>query len=133
MRIYIFLMIVISPTLIALVLHVIIYKYVRSSTRRVNPTVQTTDNDLHTVQNRRDSHLLRRMMIIFGIFVGGWSPLYIYSIIIPDFSFALLPSSLLTCLAKLCLLTDIISLYIYNQPLRKYLLNLICKCSHIVE
>jgi len=131
-------MIVIIPILISLVLHAIIYNYVRSSTRRVQPLVQIVENDVnnhHQQQriNHRDSQLILRMIILFCIFVGGWSPLYIYTIIIADFSVTLPLSSFFTLLAQLGLLINIIYLYLYNHKLRKYLQDIIFKCSHIEQ
>lgn len=131
-------MIVISPTVVGVILHIIILNHVRSSTLRVNPSVHITENDVQNSQqqqrlNRRDNQLIRRMILMFCIFVGGWSPLYIYCIIIPDFSFTLLLSSIFTLWAKLCLLIDIINLYIYNYQLTKYLLHLVIKCSQIEQ
>jgi hypothetical protein len=130
-------MIIIIPILIGLILHIIIFNHVRSSTRRVQPSAQTPENDANNQQqqrtNHRDSQLIRRMIIMFGILVVGWSPLHIYTIIIPDFSITLPLSSCFTLLAQLCLLINIINLYLYNHQLRKYLQNLIFKCSHLEQ
>lgn len=129
------LMLVICPILTSLILHIIIYNYVRSSSRRVNPNIQVSEigiqNIPHRRLSRRDGHLIRRMILMFCIFIGGWSPLYIYCIIIPDFSFTLLLSTIFTFWAKSCLLIDIINLYIYNQELTKFIINFIFRCSQI--
>jgi hypothetical protein len=126
-------MIVIIPSFICFISHIIILIYVRSSSRRVQPSFQITTNHLNNYQqqgiNRRDKHPLRHMFIMFSIFVGGWSPIYIHTMIIPGTSLVLLVPSLLTLLAKLSLLFDIINLFIYNHELRKYLQNVIFKCS----
>ena len=126
-------MIVIIPSLICSIAHLIVFNYVRSSSRRIQPSFQITTNHLNNHQqqriNRRDTHLLRHMIIMFSIFVGGWSPIYIYTIINPDISLSLLLPSLFTLLAQSCLQCDIINLFIYNHELSKYLQNIVCKRS----
>lgn len=126
-------MLVIAPTMINLIIYIIIFNYVRSSSHRVHPSVQNTGNDVNNQQprrmSRRDNQLIRRMVIMFS-FIGGWSPIYIFLIITPDYFFTLVLSSCFIFLAQLCLLFDVINLYVHNSELRKYLQNIIFKCSN---
>jgi hypothetical protein len=94
----------------------IIFNYVRSSTNRVQPSSMTVTNAQHI--NRRDKHILRHIIIMFSIFVGGWSPVYIYSLVRSTLSASVYFS--LMILAEVSLLLDIIDLFIYNHELRKY-------------
>jgi len=86
----------------------IIFNYVRASTNRVQPSAVVTKNNQHQAINRRDLYLLRHMIIMFCIFVGGWSPIYIYiyAIIASNVSFNSLIPSLLFLLAEVFLLLD---------------------------
>ena len=126
-------MIVIIPTFVALILYIIIYKYVRSSSLRVIPSIEASGNDPNHPRAlkipRRDTQLLQRMIFMFTIFIGGWSPLYISAIVLPDFPFTLLIYASFTLLAKLSLLVDVISLYLHNPQIRRFLQNVLFKCS----
>ena len=128
-------MIVINPVLIGIIIHTIIFNYVHSSSRRIQPSTHISGNDANHPQpqriNRRDTHLIRHIIVMFSMFLAGWSPIYIFLIIIPDFFFTLLLSSCLILLAQLCVLFDIINLYAYNHELRKYLQNTIFKCNRV--
>jgi hypothetical protein len=101
-------MIVITPVLIDIIIYIIIFNHVRSSSHRVQPSIQirgnNTNNHRQQRMSRRDNHLIRRMIVMFSIFVGGWSPIYIYLIIIPDYFFTSLLSAVFILVAQLCLL-----------------------------
>jgi hypothetical protein len=92
----------------------IIFNYVRSSTT-------VTKNNPQQTAHRRDLHLLRHMIIMFCIFVGGWSPIYVYSIADLDFDFGSLLAQALFVLAISSIIFDIMNLFLYNHELRKYL------------
>jgi hypothetical protein len=117
--------IVIIPGLICLILNMIIFNYVRTSTNRIQPISTTVTNNQHI--NRRDKHLLRHIIIMFCIFVGGWSPIYIYQLVNSTFSNSLYFSFMI--LAEVSLLLDITNLFIYNHELRKYFQDKIFKCT----
>jgi hypothetical protein len=111
-------MIVIIPSSIYSINNIIIFNYVRSSTNRIQPSSGIPQNQC---TNRRDLHLLRHMIIMFSIFVGGWSPIYLYTTISISFDFASTIVSLFILLAELSLLFDIINLFLYNHELRRYI------------
>ena len=115
--------VVIIPGLICLILNIIIFNYVRSSTNRVQPSSMTVTNTQHI--NRRDKHILRHIIIMWSIFVGGWSPVYIYSSVSSSLSTSVYFSFMI--LAEVSVLLDIINLFIYNHELRKYFLYKIFK------
>jgi ABC-type polysaccharide/polyol phosphate export permease len=118
---------VIVPSIICCLNNIIIFKYVRSSTNRVQPTATVVVNNQHQHINRRDIQLLRHMVAMFCIFVGGWSPIYIYAIIVSPVDFTSTTVSILVLLAELCLSSDIINLFLYNHELRRYFHDKICK------
>jgi hypothetical protein len=113
-------MIVIIPSLICLINNIIIFNYVRSSTNRVQPSSVVKKDNRHQHINQRDLHLLRHMIIMFGVFVGGWSPSYIYTTIVVNVDFTSVTVSLLILLAELSLLFTIINLFLYNHELRRH-------------
>jgi hypothetical protein len=126
-KIYTLIMIVVVPLIICFINNTIIFNYVRASTNRVQPLAVDTKKNQHQATNRRDLYLLRHMIIMFCIFVGGWSPIYIYAILVSDVLFTSLIVSLLFLLAEVFLLFDIIDLFLYNHELRRYLLDKIFK------
>ncbi|UJR21680.1 hypothetical protein I4U23_024757 [Adineta vaga] len=119
-RIYTLTLIVIIPALICLVINILIFQHVRSSTNRVQPSFTTGNENQYLQINRRDLYLLRHMIISFCIFLGGWSPVYLYNVIVFEPSFVSIISSICVLLAELSLLLDIIDLYLYNHELRRY-------------
>lgn len=86
----------------------------RQSTRRIQDN--TTLRPI-TLSNR-DIRLLKHMIIIFAIFLSGWSPIYI--LICIDFN-AQLSSIIyraLSLLPALSLLGNITDLFLFNHQLR---------------
>jgi hypothetical protein len=104
---------------------------VRSSSRRIQPASSTTElnpSQTHGSQfNRRDIHLLRHMIFMITVFVGGWAPLYTLLAIQDQFTIDPVLSSSFTILCQAALLCDIIDLYLYNHELRAYFKDLL-KC-----
>ncbi|CAF4080032.1 unnamed protein product [Adineta steineri] len=121
-RIYKFVMVVIIPSIICLMNNMMIFKYVRSSTNRVQTSLEDAKNNQHQHQrlSRRDLHLLRHMIVMFCIFVVGWSPIYLYSIIVVQFSFSSIILSMFIISALLSVLVVISNLFLYNHELRRY-------------
>ena len=127
MRIYTFIMTVCVPSLINTIVNVRIFIHVRSSARRVQPQTITTltlgTNTQKQKIGRREISLLRQMIFMFTIFIGGWAP--VYSIVIISFVQYLDPiiTSLAVVLGELSILGIITNLFICNHDLRQYLLN----------
>ncbi|CAF0720852.1 unnamed protein product [Adineta ricciae] len=73
--VYTFVMYVVVPSIISLVNNILIFQHVRSSSNRIQTVeIGGSQNQRHKI-SRRDLHLLRHMIIMFVIFVGGWTPL----------------------------------------------------------
>jgi len=120
-------MIVFIPSLIYLIINVVLFKYVRSSSRRVHPLNQQQAPPIP----RRDLYVIRHMIIMFCIFVGGWTPIYLYWIINGERIFNQLVLSILIFLSQLSVLFDIINLFISNHKLRKYLKKKFVECIRL--
>ena len=125
-------MIVILPSMTCLALNLLIFRYVRSSSHRVQPvscvTQDESANNPPRRINRRDLHLIRHIIIMFCIFIGGWAPVYIFATVVTNLSFDALSICALIALAEVSLLADVINLYVYNHELRRHLINKICQC-----
>jgi hypothetical protein len=122
MRIYTSLMAVFMPSLINIILNVHIFLYVRSSIRRIQPQMINPVNIQRTKISRRDILVLRQMIIIFVLFIGGWTPIYL-SVLLDKLVYIdslVVPYTVL--FGELCLLSIMIHLFIYNRQLRRYLL-----------
>ncbi|UJR21717.1 hypothetical protein I4U23_024794 [Adineta vaga] len=123
--IYKLVVIAILPCLMFLFTNILMYNNVRSSTTRIQPLASASQyrssNEQQMKINRRDVHLLRHMIIMFSIFIGGWTPLYVLLAFQPQFSINPVLLSCLTIWCQLALLCDIIDLFLYNHQLRKYL------------
>lgn len=108
-------MIVVVPSAAYAVINLLLFKYVRSSTTRVHTT-----NKQEQPINRRDIHLLRHVIVIFCIFIGGWGPIFTYVAIVSTFELASIVFAVLFLLAILSVFCVIIDLFLYNHDLRKY-------------
>jgi hypothetical protein len=133
MKIYGIIIVVIFPSMICLIINLIIFKHVHSSSNRVRPIFQITRNNSNNIPlggiTRRDVHLLKHIILMFCIFIGGWSPIFIVEITQPNLSINSLAFSLIILLSELALLLDIVYLFVYNHKLRRYLQNKIFICK----
>jgi hypothetical protein len=104
---------------------------VRSSTRRVHAVATTTcatRNSNH--QHARDMHLLKHMLFVFVVSVGGWAPTYIVSLLVQDGTTLYTAYLILQLLAEWSSLIVILDLFWYNHELRKYLIERLLNCLH---
>lgn len=115
------------PVFLFIPINLLIYRHVRSSTRRIQPQAGPA-NVQQKKLNQRDMVLLRHMGLMFFVFIGGWAPVFLISVI-SDYVFvhSIIDSSF-TVWCELALLFDIIDLYLYNHELRKYLKDLCQRC-----
>jgi len=118
--------IVIVPFIVFLVTNLLIYIHIRSSTFRVQSRVlSVTENNMNNVRqakiSRRDVHLLRHMIVILLIFLGGWTQLYVLLSTQNRFLIDPIESACFTIWCQLAVLCDIIDLYLYNHEIRNYL------------
>ncbi|CAF2686482.1 unnamed protein product [Rotaria sp. Silwood2] len=132
-EIYKLIFIVIVPPIVFLILNIFIYVTVRSSSHRIQPSsLSVTKNTSRNIQqermSRRDIHLLRNMINMFLILIGGWTPLYALFAIQSQVLANLMLSKCFTIWCQLAFLCDIIDLYLYNHELRNYLKTKFCRC-----
>jgi hypothetical protein len=125
-------LVIIVPSFINIALNVRIFIYARSSTRRVQPQIINSLTNAPNIQqtkiSRREISLLRQMIFMFSMFIGGWSPSYFITVIN---DFIIINPIIYQCAVLLCeisLLSIIINLFMNNRELRQYLLNKIRLC-----
>ncbi|CAF2509847.1 unnamed protein product [Rotaria sp. Silwood2] len=120
LELYVQVIVVIFPTVIFALINILIFIYARQSSRRirVNAALRTV------IMNNRDVRLLKHMILIFVIFLSGWSPIYILVCI--DFNSELSPIiyRFLSILPALSLLGNMIDLFLFNHQLRLYFRHL---------
>ena len=127
--------IVIIPVLLCLIINSQIVIYVRASSRCIHPHIPVTQIRTTNIKSeqsrisRRDIRLLCYMVMMFCMFVGGWTPIYISAIITNYIYVNLMVLQLLAMIAQICLLYNVINLFVYDHKLRGYLKFLILKCS----
>lgn len=133
MDIYRLILIVVIPAIVFFIVNVIILVTIRSSSNRVDAQpsmaiISSTNRTRYKRITRRDSHLLRHMIIMVAVFVGGWTPLYtLFAIQTQPLANSML-SDVFTLLCQLALLYDIIQLYVYNREIRRFLAKSIYRC-----
>ena len=113
-------MITLVPTVVFGTTNLIIFNYVRNSTKRTQ-TEQATRR--RSVLSRRDLKLLKNMLLMFLLFTVGWTPIYIFRL--TSFPSGIMRSRLdfgLTLLPVTSLLVNMIILYYHHHELRHYIL-----------
>ncbi|CAF1432701.1 unnamed protein product [Adineta steineri] len=120
---------IIVSSMMCLIINVLIYHYVRASSRRVQPQA-ISEHIQQTKISRRDIYLLRHMILMFCVFVGGWAPVFIIPIISHYIPIRPIVSSSITVICEVALLIDIIDLFLYNHELTKYLKYLCVQFFH---
>lgn len=126
-------MTVIIPSILCLIINTLIFIHVHVSSRRVHsqpPAVvqSNTGSTQHHTVSRRDIHLLRHMIIMFCIFIGGWTPNCLIPILYYHVYVSMLVYLPLAILCELALLCDIIDLFLYNHEVRNYLKTMFLRC-----
>ena len=111
---------VIIPATICFSTSVLIYRHVRSSANRVQTGAATTATG-HRSSSRRDISLLRHSVIVFAIFVIGWTPWIIIYIVGYHSHVDFRVRRVFDVTFQLALLLNIIDLFLYNHKVRKYL------------
>jgi hypothetical protein len=74
LRVYIVISAVIIPGVICLVSNGLIFLHVRSSSRRIQTRPAAPNESQRVNLSRRDIYLLRHMIIMFCVSVGGQAP-----------------------------------------------------------
>jgi hypothetical protein len=132
MLIYTYIIAVIIPSVVNIIVNILIFADVRASSRRIQPqkvnTVMNSTQIQRVKMNRRDISILKQMIFVFLIFMGGWSPIY-FTILLNQFiHLNPLVFDFTELFGELCLLSVVLYLYIDNFELRQYLFNKIRCC-----
>ncbi|CAF1258304.1 unnamed protein product [Adineta ricciae] len=120
MGICLFTITVITPSLSCLVMNLIIFNHVRSSTSRIEPSIALAKSTLHQHITRRDLRLLQHMIVMFCVFLVGWAPTYLYSFFVTT-NINRIMFKIFMLGAELSITLDIINLFSYNHELTQYL------------
>ena len=118
---------VIVPAIVCVITNTLIYWHVRSSSSRVQIPAASRAGDQPKI-SRRDIFLLRHMVIMFCVFLFGWTPAVIGYIV---GYYTLIPRLLLRIVHlnfQLALLADMVDLLLYNHEVRRYLIGLCLSC-----
>ena len=68
------------------------------------------------------------MIVMYGLFVGGWAPIDLFAAIFPQANFNSILFTLLAFFAEVTLLVNLLNLFLYNHELRQYFREkLFCK------
>jgi hypothetical protein len=125
LRYYVLFIIIVAPVFVCVVVDAIIFRSIRASFRRIQPSGVLTTMHHSTAErsklSRRDIHLLRHMIVMLTVFVAGWGPIYITSILMNHVSINSRLSRSFALLADISLIFDIIDLFLYSHKLRHYL------------
>ena len=126
-NIYNLISIVIIPSMICSIVNILIYNHVRTSTNRIYAR-----NNLKNIQQKRlhhrDLYLLRHMIFMFCIFVGGWTPIFLLPIIDYYTPVSGIINGCLVIWCELALLINVIDLFLYNHEVRRYINGFCLKC-----
>ncbi|CAF0720871.1 unnamed protein product [Adineta ricciae] len=119
-KIYTLILLVIIPSIICLINNILIFQHVRNSTNRIQPLGNDGKDNQRQQISDRDLHLLRHMIIMFCFFIGGWTPIYLYTCLVSNMNFNETIPSLFVLFAEFSLLMDIADLYLYNREWRRF-------------
>jgi len=124
--------VVIFPSILNIILNLIIFFAVHSSTRRVHALTITTFSARNSNrQHARDIHLLKHIIFMFIVFIIGWAPVYVFSVVDPnEYMFSWI-SLILELLPVLSSLINMVDLFLYNHELRQYLKEQFFKCLYL--
>ena len=125
-------MVSLVPAFICVTAYVLIFKHVRSSTRRIQPHTQTTQtsgtNMARPKLSRRDIHLLRHMIFIVGLFVMGWGFVNNVGTVNAYRQHDANLTNIAVLFSQLSSLSIIIDLFLYNHELCQYLWDRLKAC-----
>ena len=118
----------IIPLAISLVSNGLIFFHVRASSRRVQAGCVSDEERQQPKISQRDLSLLRHMIIMFCITLGGWAPVPVYQVIAHYRGFNRSIFQTLSVWYQLALLVNIADLFLYNHELRRYMSDLCQRC-----
>ncbi len=121
-RVYKLFVIVILPSTLNGIFNLLIFLKVKLSTQRLSagtmkvPSIQSNKKCLHS----RDVCLLKHMLFLHIVFIIGWTPVTLLSIIELYIKIPVLLYLFLRLLPPISLVINILDLFIYNRELRQY-------------
>ncbi|UJR19490.1 hypothetical protein I4U23_022619 [Adineta vaga] len=121
LRIYTLITAVVVPSVMNIIFNILIFRYVRSSSCRV----QSHNNQMMNL-GRREISLLRQMIFMFITFIGGWSGTYISVIISQFITINEWITPVMIIFSALCILGITINLFISNHEVKRYVVDKVC-------
>ena len=133
MSIYQIIINVFIPALVSFVFNTLIFMHVHSSTRRVRCFSEGEQHRSAVRISRRDLYLLRNMIYMFAVYVGGCGPIFL--LIAIDFQGAVtaVVYVILAILAEASLFSIIINLFRYNKKIRTLLKDKYCRIAQTLS
>ncbi|CAM4789098.1 unnamed protein product [Rotaria magnacalcarata] len=120
-------MVVIFPSCVSLIANGIIFNLVHSSSRRILPHREISSTSIINLRRRklshRDIYLLKHMIFMLVVYIGGWGPIYIVAVLNNQPYSSSTTQNLLFVLAEISTLCNIADLFLYHRAVRRYLLN----------
>jgi hypothetical protein len=124
----------IVPSLVNIVINLLTLAFVRSSARRVHIDAFSAFTNVTVSGNRkrisrREMALLRQMAMTFVIFIGGWSPIYIVTILgsVGYVHPLIYQTMILVC--QIAVLSILFNLIKINRDLREFIVKKLRLCS----
>jgi hypothetical protein len=115
------------PLIINTIFNGLIFKYVRASTRRVQPQnidINTnSNNNQQPIISRREISLLKQMIFMFCAFIGGWAPACCVIIIEQLVTLNPLYFQCSLKIFEIAMLAITINFFICNHEMKEYLIN----------
>ena len=122
---------VVIPSIISTINNILIFTHVRSSSNRVQSALSNVGSSRSSaslsMRHRRDLHLARHMIFMLCIFIVGWTPMIVFSLIEPNYEIHMIVFASFTLLAEVCLSINLLNLFFLNHDLRRYLFSLFHK------
>jgi hypothetical protein len=118
------------PSIICLIINMLIYHHVRTSSHRVQPQTISIKIQQENISHR-DIVLLRHMVLMFCVFVGGWAPTFILPIVNYYTPVNPIVSSCCTIWCEIAVLFDVMDLFWFNHELRKYFKEVCQRCFRL--
>ena len=114
------------PSFVAFIIHLSIFNHMRSSTHRINYHLRKIR--IHVIRHRhRDLHLLRHSILMYLLFLVGWTPIALIYIIDHQHVASLVIYAGLHLVAELFSLIIIIQIICLNKEVKDYLTSkLLC-------
>ena len=132
LRLYIFSFVAIVPLVIYTLINGSVFAYLRASTRRFQPQRNSIFTNKTIAQRRkitrRELLLLRQMIFNFTMLIGGWSPVFLVTVI--NSMWFIHPSIYHTAvlICQLSVIAVLLNLFKCNPPLMEYLSKRIQTC-----